>query len=130
MKTLGMKLNKSQLLGLGTLLALATFLGSGMIEALLYYVKVEGLSEGQDIQFTSTLFFLAGINGLIFFLIKSIKSRPVIKSRSIIGGVFLGVPNFFSIGNFDHLVFEFFQYLHLKINYKNFGFGLLYTLLI
>jgi len=93
----GMKLDKKQLFSLGSLLAIATFIGSGLIELLLYYVKVNGLSEGQDIQFTSTLFCLAGINGLIFFGLKSLKTKPVIKTKNIIAGFALGVPNFFTI---------------------------------
>jgi drug/metabolite transporter (DMT)-like permease len=93
----GIKLNKKQLLGLGTVLAIVTWLGSGLIEVLLYYVKIEGLSEGQDIQFTSTLFFLAGVLGLGYFLLTSIKKRPQIKAKSIIAGILLGIPNFFSI---------------------------------
>lgn len=93
----GMKLNKKQLIGLGTLLAALTWVGSGLIEMFLYYVKVEGLSEGQDIQFTSTLFFLAGINGTIFFAIKSLWKRPTFQLKNVIGGIALGIPNFFSI---------------------------------
>lgn len=93
----GLKLNKTQLISIGTILALLTFLGSGLIEVLLYYVKIEGLSEGQDIQFTSTLFFLAGILGSLYFGATWIKSKPTIKLNSIIGGILLGVPNFFSI---------------------------------
>ncbi len=93
----GVKLDKKQLLGLGSILAIVTWLGSGLIEVLLYYVKIEGLSEGQDIQFTSTLFFLAGVLGSIYFLLTYFKNRPKIEIKSIIGGILLGVPNFFSI---------------------------------
>lgn len=93
----GIKLNRKQLLGLGSLLALATFVGSGLIELLLYHVKVNNLTTGQDIQFTSTLFFLAGINGLIFFGIKALRERPTLESKNLIGGIALGIPNFFSI---------------------------------
>jgi len=91
------KLNKKQLFGLGSLLAIATFVGSGMIELILYHVKVNGLTTGQDIQFTSTLFLLAGANGLIYFGFKSLKKKPTIKAKNIIGGIALGIPNFFSI---------------------------------
>ncbi len=83
--------------GLSVLLAAATFIGSGIIEILLYYVKAQNLVQGDDVAFTTTLFVLAGINGLLFFGIKALKERPHIQMKNILGGVLLGIPNFFSI---------------------------------
>lgn len=91
------KINKKRLLGLGTLLAALTWVGSGLIELFLYYVKAEGLTEGRDILFTSTLFFLAGINGTIFFALRSFWQKPTLEVKNLIGGIVLGIPNFFSI---------------------------------
>lgn len=91
------KLEGKQILGLGLVLAAATFIGSGIIEILLYYVKAENIIQGDDIEFTSTLFFLAGVNGLLYLLVTSIKKRPQVKMKNIIGGIALGIPNFFSI---------------------------------
>lgn len=75
-------------------LPLLTFLGSGIIELLLYYVDVKEIAPNGDISFVCFLFFTAGLCGLIF---KIISKKWSITKKDIIAGIALGIPNFFSI---------------------------------
>ena len=43
------------------------------------------------------MFLFAGLTGLIILIIRIIKGQTVIRTKNIIAGVCLGIPNFFSI---------------------------------
>ena len=43
------------------------------------------------------VFFFAGTTGLLFILFKALQQPIKIKFKDVLGGVALGVPNFFSI---------------------------------
>lgn len=73
------------------------FFGSCIIDTLLYYINVNNIVDSGDIRFVITLFFLAGIIGLFFLIFKIIRGQARINQKSIIAGISLGVPNFFSI---------------------------------
>jgi len=78
-------------------LPFGTFLGSCFIDLSLFLVEAENIAPSGDIQFTASLFLFAGIFGIIWHLIKppALSRKDYIKS--IIGGIALGIPNFFSI---------------------------------
>ncbi len=79
-------------------LAMLTFVGSAIIDGLLYYLEVEGISQNADIGFVASLFLVAGIAGLLMLLLKYIKTGKFrMTSKDFTAGVLLGVPNFFSI---------------------------------
>lgn len=78
-------------------LAVLTLLGSGIIEVCLYLVDALEWSKNSNVEFTGSLFFFAGCFGLLFYLIKSIKKFEAFSWRDVIGGICLGIPNFFSI---------------------------------
>ncbi len=72
------------------------FLGSGIIDASIKYFQQVHVPETEFALFSALVFFFAGISGLVFILIKT-KRQPIkIKFRDILGGIALGVPNFFS----------------------------------
>jgi len=70
------------------------FIGSGFIEVLLLTAEQTGRVNNAGLQFTATLFCMAGIWGLLFILLKG---KPLPNLRDIIGGIAIGIPNFFSI---------------------------------
>jgi len=47
--------------------------------------------------FSAIVFYAAAIIGVIFILLKSIKNPLKINFKNILGGIVLGVPNYFSI---------------------------------
>ena len=80
----------------GLKILLIVFLGSCIIDVILFLAEAESLAPGADVGFVSAIFFFAMIFGLIFQNFIKRKGMQINK-RSIIAGILLGVPNFFSI---------------------------------
>lgn len=78
-------------------LAALTLLGSGVIEICLYLVDALEWSKNSNVEFTGSLFFFAGSFGLIYYAFKSLKEYQAFHWKDVLGGIFLGIPNFFSI---------------------------------
>lgn len=74
-------------------LPLAVFLLGGLIDTTLNYANHNLIEEEVEGIFPIVTFGSAFILGLIFILIKGIK----VKTKDILGGIYLGVPNYFSI---------------------------------
>lgn len=84
------------------LLPLWVFLGSGIIETSIKYIQEEMLTKSDVASFSAFVFFSAAITGVIVRVFKIISNPKDIQlsgsvSKSLIGGICLGVPNFFSI---------------------------------
>jgi len=73
------------------------FLGSCFIDTYLYLLEAYQIAPNGDIEFVSTLFFFAGLFGLSYLLLSSFKTKRKPRSKDILGGILLGIPNFFSI---------------------------------
>lgn len=78
-------------------LPILVFLGSGIIDASIQYAEQYMVPAEEFPIFSSTVFASAALCGLIFIFIRSWKTPVKILPRSILGGIALGVPNFFSI---------------------------------
>lgn len=82
----------------GILPILLIFVGSGVIDICLKIIRDQAqLSD--DLIFLPTLliFSSAFCLGLLLLLAKNIKTKGRVHGKSILGGIVLGVPNFFSI---------------------------------
>ncbi len=75
----------------------ATLLGSCIIDTSLFLIEHHKMTEPGDIGFIASLFLMAGVTGLIFLIIQLIRKKIIWENKSIIGGIGLGIPNFFSI---------------------------------
>lgn len=73
------------------------FLGSGIIDTSIKYFEEEHLTDQEIPIFSSMVFGCAALTGLIFIGIKSFKAPLKVNFRNILGGIALGVPNYFSI---------------------------------
>jgi len=73
---------------------LLVFFGSGLIEITLFYAQETGKIKDAGLEFTSNLFFMAGCWGLIFLLCRR---KWDLTLRDVVGGVLIGLPNFFTI---------------------------------
>jgi len=78
-------------------LPIVTMLMSGVIEIILLMVEVEGKLGGDGILFTSSSFAMAGVFGLLFAGFRMITQGNRVTKQDVIGGIILGVPNFFTI---------------------------------
>ncbi len=76
---------------------LLTFLGSCLIDSSLFLVEKNNLVSEGDVGFVAGLFLFAAICGVIILVIKMMRKELVLRQKNIIGGVILGIPNFFSI---------------------------------
>lgn len=75
------------------LLPLSVFLLGGMLDTLINYANLAYLDQGEDAVFTTSIFIMTFVWGLVWL----IKKGEALESKSIIGGLMLGVPNFFSM---------------------------------
>ncbi len=73
------------------------FIGSCFIDTYLYLLEAYKIAPNGDIEFVSTLFLFAGIFGFLYLLFSSLKTKRNMQGKDILGGVLLGIPNFFSI---------------------------------
>lgn len=82
--------------GVSLLPVFLVFIGSGIIDICLKLISDKAnLEDGLQFLPTLIIFASAFAIGAVLIIIKSIKEKP--KSRDLIGGIALGVPNFFSI---------------------------------
>ncbi|WP_375561945.1 hypothetical protein ACE193_05195 [Bernardetia sp. OM2101] len=85
---------------LAIILPILVFLVSGTIDTTFNYTVREDVQivlPNQQGIFSILLFGIAGITGIIVFTILFLKKKVTMTKRSIIGGICLGIPNFFSI---------------------------------
>lgn len=78
-------------------LPVLVFLGSGIIDASIKYLQEYHVKEAEFPLMSATIFAAAASSGLIFIALRWRKAPLKINYRNILGGVALGVPNFFSI---------------------------------
>ncbi len=75
-------------------LPLLILAGTGTIESVLFYVDEMAIVPKADIGFVSACFLFAGLWGLLYCLVTNNRS---FSRRDVLGGIALGVPNFFTI---------------------------------
>ena len=73
------------------------FLGSGIIDSSIKYLQENYVPAEEFPLFSAAVFAAAAIAGSVFILIKSTKGPIRWSSRDVVGGIALGIPNFFSI---------------------------------
>ena len=76
---------------------LILFFGSGILDLLLNYVQKTQVDVISTALFSAFGFGIAGLIGLGILIAQIIRRKTRIEFRNVIGGVILGVPNFFSI---------------------------------
>lgn len=76
---------------------LLVFFGSGIIDTTIKYLETTYVAEVDVALFSATIFAVAGCIGILILIIQAIKGTLKITFRNILGGIALGIPNFFSI---------------------------------
>jgi drug/metabolite transporter (DMT)-like permease len=79
------------------ILPILIFIFGGTIDTLINYSKFYITGQEEDKIFTTIVFIIAAISGLIALLIQLKVSGDSFNAKSIIGGIILGIPNYFSI---------------------------------
>ncbi|GEQ86664.1 hypothetical protein ULMS_21720 [Patiriisocius marinistellae] len=73
------------------------FLGSGIIDTSIKFLEDSFVADGDIALFSSTIFAAAALIGISIISIKGITGGSKFEFKNIIGGLALGIPNFFSI---------------------------------
>jgi len=73
------------------------FLGSGIIDTSIKFLEEAYVAENDVPLFSATIFVAAGTLGIVYLALKAIKDGLTIKLKNVLGGIALGVPNYFSI---------------------------------
>lgn len=73
------------------------FFGSGVLDALINHAKMNLVPDAHLPLFLSLCFYCAGIIGITVILIRRIKLGEKFESKSLLAGICLGIPNYFSI---------------------------------
>ncbi len=79
------------------LLPILVFTGSGIIDVSLKFIQDTHINDNEASLFSATLFGSAAVVGIAYYILKSIKKPKKITLVTILGGIVLGVPNYFSI---------------------------------
>lgn len=73
------------------------FAGSGFIDAFFKYNQVFTLGENGNKPFTGWIFLTAFFLGVVFLIQQYVKHRRYPNFKDVLGGVALGIPNYFSV---------------------------------
>ncbi|WP_292892167.1 EamA family transporter [Nonlabens sp.] len=87
----GLTFNKSLLL-----LPFVLFLGSGVIDTTIKYAEITHVPSGDEPLFSAICFAMAFVIGILVLIYEATQKR-FLTFRSIVAGVVLGVPNYYSI---------------------------------
>lgn len=87
----GLTFNKSLLL-----LPFILFLGSGVIDTTIKYAEITHVPSGDESLFSAICFAMAFVIGILVLIYEATQKR-FLTFRSIVAGVVLGVPNYYSI---------------------------------
>jgi uncharacterized membrane protein len=73
------------------------FLGSGVLDALVNHAKLLLVPDAHLPLFLSLCFYCAGTIGFTVIIIRKIKFKENFQAKSLLAGILLGIPNYFSI---------------------------------
>lgn len=91
------KKEKSQQNSKWLVLPIVLFFASGALDIMLSYCERTYVEKHLSIAFTGFIFSMAACFGLLVLIIEIIRGKQKIQVKNIIGGIVLGLPNFFSI---------------------------------
>ncbi len=76
---------------------LLVFLGSGVIDTSLKYLENTYVNPNEVPLFSGSIFFGAFVLGTLLLTIQFIKTKKTPSVKSLLGGIALGIPNYFSV---------------------------------
>ncbi|MBS4066083.1 MAG: EamA family transporter [Chitinophagaceae bacterium] len=79
------------------ILPIGLFISSGLLDTLIKYVEQTELNDGNKNAYLITSFGVAAMLGIIGLLFLLVTGKTKFDKRSILAGIMIGVPNYFSI---------------------------------
>lgn len=88
------------------LVALPTvlFIGSGILDSIIKYVETSFLNDSNNDAYLICCFLTASVLGGMLLAYKILRKQEQFDKRSIIAGILIGVPNYFSIWCLIHVL--------------------------
>ena len=93
------------------------FLGSGILDTSLNYVEKVAIGDFSLALFSAIGFGIAAFFGLLLIIYKLLRNKIQLQKSALLGGIILGIPNFFSI-----------YFLMMAIRYSGFSDSVTYAL--
>ena len=81
----------------GLIFPLLVFIGSGIIDTSIKYLENSFVAENDVPIFSAAIFGSAAIVGVVILIFKAVQGKFTFQFKNILGGIALGVPNYFSI---------------------------------
>ena len=78
-------------------LPIILFFGSGIIDTSIKYIETNYLADNGIPVFSATVFLCAGLIGIVLLIIKTLKSSITLSYKPVVGGIILGIVNYYSI---------------------------------
>jgi drug/metabolite transporter (DMT)-like permease len=78
-------------------LIIIVFVGQGLADTIFNHAQQTVVNDEDKGLFFMSLLFISGISGILILAGKSIKQKPQLKTKNLIGGIILGLPNFASL---------------------------------
>ena len=79
------------------LFPLLLFVGSGIIDTTLKYTETNFVPLNEVEFFSGSLFGFAAVFGIVILIVKQLTSKEKFELKSIVAGIVLGIPNYYSI---------------------------------
>lgn len=79
------------------ILPILLFFGAGVIDTSMNYMQHTHLKESEVALFSATTFLSAFLFGIIISIFKFLKGNLKLEGKNILGGICLGIPNYFSL---------------------------------
>ncbi len=79
------------------LFPILVFLGSGLIDSSIKYLEETFVAENEVSLFSATVFGAAGTVGILVIIVQIIMGKFTFSLKNVIGGIALGIPNYFSM---------------------------------
>ncbi len=91
-KKSGLKIERRNLI-----FPLLVFLGSGIIDTSIKFLEDSYVAADEVPIFSSAIFFSAAVAGILLMIFKGFKGKIKLEFKNFLGGIALGIPNYFSI---------------------------------
>ncbi|WP_196891455.1 EamA family transporter [Aureivirga marina] len=78
-------------------LPIILFIGSGILDTTLKYIENNYVSDGGLELYSASIFFVAGLIGVLYISVLSFLGKVKFQFKNIIGGIVLGIPNYYTI---------------------------------
>jgi len=90
--------NTSKLVSKNELLfPILVFLGSGIIDTTIKYLETSYVEQDDISLFSAVIFLTAFVIGISILIFKVLRQNEKIKFKNLVGGLALGIPNYYSI---------------------------------